>query len=98
MAKIIMWPKNCILIKICKTNYFEQKELWKPKLDPNFLWASCIVKLMAQAYQDILTFNPYIINYGRLSFLKLVNKVSLLQKKSLFSQFLDTKPFFAMTI
>ena len=53
---------------------------------------------MAPAFQNTLIFNPDIINYGRFSFWKLDNAVSLQQKKILFSLFLDTKPFFTMKI
>ena len=64
--------------------YFDQKGLWCPKIDPNFLLANIIVKLMAPAFQNTLTFNPDIINYGRFGFLKLDNAVSLLPKKYFF--------------
>ena len=53
---------------------------------------------MALAFQKTLTFNPYIINYRRYSFLKLDNAVSLHTKEQTFSPFLDTKPFFARKI
>ena len=51
---------------------------------------------MAPAFQNTLTFNLDIINYGRFSFLKLDNAVSLQPKKMTFSPFHDTKPIFAM--
>ena len=46
---------------------------------------------MAQEIQNTLTFNHYIIHYGKFCLLKLDNEVSLLSKKNLFPRFLDTK-------
>ena len=54
-------------------------------LIPAFLSANIIVKLMAPAFQNTLTFNPDIINYGRFGFLKLDNAVSLQPKKTFFT-------------
>ena len=51
---------------------------------------------MAPAFQKSSKFNHFIINYGRICFLKLDNAISLQQKSLFFLQFLDTKPFFAM--
>ena len=53
---------------------------------------------MAPAFQNTLTFNPDIINYGRFGFLKLDNAVSLLPKKDFFHRFLTQNNFFAMKI
>ena len=52
---------------------------------------------MAKVFQNTLTFNHYIINYGRICFLELDNAVTMLQKKP-FSSFLDTKQKDAMEI
>ena len=52
---------------------------------------------MAIEFQNTLTFNHYIINHGRICFLKLDNAISMQQKKAFFFlPFHDTKPFFAM--
>ena len=51
---------------------------------------------MSLAFHNTLTFNPDIINYRIFSFLKFYNAISLKSKKTLFSPFFDTKPFFAM--
>ena len=53
---------------------------------------------MAPAFQNTLTFNPHIINYGRNRFLKLDNALLLRPQKNLFTPFVDTKRFFAMKI
>ena len=68
----------------------------KPKLDPNFLLANIIVKLMAPSFQNTLTFKHKIINHGRVCFLKLDNLVSLLLL--LIHCFLTQNMFFAMEI
>ena len=51
---------------------------------------------MAPSFQKTLTFNHYIINYGRICFLKLDNAISLLPNKAFLKTFLDTKQFLAM--
>ena len=78
-----MKPKNSFFIKIRLKKYFEPKEPKLAKKDHFFL-AKIIVKLMAPAFQKLLKFNLFIINYGRICFLKLDNAISLQQKKPFF--------------
>ena len=75
-----------------------KKKLNYLKLDSNLFLGYIIVKLKAPAFQNTLTFNHYIINYGTICLLKLDNAISLLPKKKHFLLFLDTKQFFAMKI
>ena len=99
MTKMAIWPKW--LFGKNSTIFFVEKNcLWYPKLDYNFLLANIIVKLMALAFQNTLTFNPDITNHGSFSFLKLNNAVSLQPKKDFFTVFLTKKNihFFAMKI
>ena len=56
-----------------------------------FLLAINIVRLMAKAFKNKLTFTHYIIQYGRHGFLKLVNANSMLAKKTLFLCFFIKK-------
>ena len=87
MTKTYMWPnknlKNWTKKKLCAKRCF---------------LANIIVKLMAPAFKNTLTFNHHIINYMRICFLKLYNGVSPLPKKSPFPPFIDTKPFFTIKI
>ena len=46
----------------------------KTREPPNFL-VNVIVKLIAPAFHNPLTFNNNIMNYGKISFLKLDNEV-----------------------
>ena len=53
---------------------------------------------MASAFQNTRTFNHFIINYGRICFLKLNNEVSLLPTKYFFRHIWTQNNFFAMKI
>ena len=81
------------MTKVSTKFFFEQKVLCCPRLYPSFFLADIIVKLMAQAFQNSLTFNPDIINYVRFGCLKLDNAVSLLPTKDFVHGFLKQNHF-----
>ena len=64
-----MKPRNSFFLKNpTNTNYWEQQKLKLPKTRSKLFLGSTIVKLTAPAFQNTLTFNHYIINYGEKQF------------------------------
>ena len=63
MTKIAVFPKIVFFLKI--PQFFVMFNL---KINPNFLLAIIIVRLMAPECQNKLTFNHYIIPYGIIFF------------------------------
>ena len=67
-----------------RISFYEKKK----KITSNFFLAKIIVELMAKAIKKTVTFNLFIIIYGRIGFRKLDNAISLKPRKGIFYRFL----------